>query len=127
MLWCSSVSSTANAASKRFTMTPHANAARWRPRAKPLWTTRATKGLVCGVCLLIAAQYLAGYLFLWWVRADPKMATPLTIVRYGYYYGARADIHRKLWLSSAAGLALVFLGALPAMLPRRRSLHGDAR
>ena len=53
--------------------------------------------------LASAAQYLAGYVFLFWVHADPRTATPLTIARYAYYYGARADIGRKLWVSSTVG------------------------
>jgi type IV secretion system protein VirD4 len=65
--------------------------------------------------------------FLYWVHADPKTATPLTIARYAYYYGARADIGRKLWASSTAGLALVLLPTVIALLPRRASLHGNAR
>ncbi len=108
-------------------MTPHANTARWRPPVRPAGAGRATKGLVISACLVLAAQYLAGYVFLFWVHADPKRASPLTITRYAYYYGARDDIRRKLWLSSAAGLALAIACALPALLPRRRSLHGDAR
>jgi hypothetical protein len=108
-------------------MIPHANTARWRPPAKSAWAGRAVKGLVGAVCLGVAAQYLAGYVFLYWVHADPKTATPLTIARYAYYYGARADIRRKLWMSSTAGLALILFPAILALLPRRASLHGNAR
>jgi len=70
---------------------------------------------------------LAGYVFLYWVHADPKTATPVTIARYAYYYGARAGIHRKLWLSSTAGFVLVLFPAILALLPRKPSLHGNAR
>lgn len=108
-------------------MIPHASAAPWRPPAKAAWVSRTIKGLMAAVGFALAAQYLAGYLFLWWVHADPKTASPLTIARYAYYYGARPDVHRKLWISSAGGLGLVLIPAVLVFWPRPRSLHGDAR
>jgi type IV secretion system protein VirD4 len=108
-------------------MIPHANAARWRPPARSVWALRAVKGVIGVVCLGIAAQYLAGYFFLFWVHADPKTATPLTVARYAYYYGSRQDIHLKLWASSAAGFAVALIPAALALLPKPRRLHGDAR
>ena len=108
-------------------MIPHANAARWRPPARSVWIGRAVKGLIVAVSLGVAAQYLAGYVFLYWVHADPKTATPLTIARYAYYYGARQDIHAKLWVSSTAGLGAVLIPAAIALWPKPRRLHGDAR
>ena len=77
--------------------------------------------------LTIAAQYLAGYMFLFWVHADAKTATPLTLARYAYYYGARADLHRKLWVSAAAGFCLVLIPVVLVLRPKPRALHGEAR
>ncbi|QOJ31415.1 MAG: type IV secretory system conjugative DNA transfer family protein [Gammaproteobacteria bacterium] len=108
-------------------MTLHASAARWRPPARSAWLARTLKGLVVAVCLLIAAQYLAGFVFLQWVRADPKAASPLTVLRYGYYFGEREDIRRKLWVSSGAGLLLAFIPLVIALRPRSPPLHGDAK
>src|SRR5579872_6962094 len=108
MSWCSSGSNTASVASKRSTMIPHANAARSAPPVN-LWALRAIKGLIGALALSVAAQYLAGYLFLYWIHADPKAATPMTIARYAYYYGSRPDIHGKLWVSSAGGLSLLLV------------------
>jgi type IV secretion system protein VirD4 len=105
---------------------PRANTARWRPAARSHWGGRALKGLLIAVCLMVAAQYLSGYAFLYWVHADPRTATPLTIARYAYYFGAREDIHRKLWVCSVAGLALSLIAALLALLPKSRPLHGAA-
>jgi len=79
------------------------------------------------VGVVLAAQYLAGFLFLQWVHSDPKTATPLTVARYGYYFSERKDIRRKLWVSSGAGLALVMLPVILALRPRARALHGSAR
>src|SRR5258708_13601342 len=95
MLRCNSELTTASAASKKSPMIPHANTARWRPAVKPLWVARALKGLIGVLAFGIAAQYLAGYLFLYWIHRDPKTATPLTVARYAYYYGARQVSHTK--------------------------------
>lgn len=81
-------------------------------------------GVIAGIVL---ALYLAGYLFLWWVRADPREASPLTIVRYAYYYGQREDLRQRLAVSSAVAAVLVGGVALIALLPKARSLHGNAR
>jgi len=108
-------------------MTLHASTARWRPPARSAWIGRALKGLVVMMGVLIGAQYLAGFLFLQWVRADPKAASPLTVARYGYYFREREDIRRKLWVSSGAGLALVLIPLVIALRPRSPPLHGDAK
>jgi len=79
------------------------------------------------VCLGVVAQYFAGYVFLYWIHDDPKVATPLTIARYAYYYGERREIREKLWVSSTAGLLAVSLPVILALLPRKPSLHGNAR
>jgi type IV secretion system protein VirD4 len=80
-----------------------------------------------GVVGLLVSQYLAGWLFLAWLHLNPREAGPLTIARYGYYYGARADVRPRLWATSVAGLLLVSVVPLALLLPRRRALHGDAR
>ena len=64
-------------------MTPNANTARWRPRVRSRWVAQACKAILLLVGVLLAAQYLAGFLFLQWVRSDPEVATPLTVARYG--------------------------------------------
>jgi type IV secretion system protein VirD4 len=76
---------------------------------------------------MVLAQYLAGYFFLWSLEENPRTATPLTIARYAYYYGARPDIRRRLIVSSLSATALALLSGLALLLPRGRSLHGDAR
>lgn len=107
-------------------MTQSASAAAWRPPAKP---SRRLSWRVVAVAVagLTASQYLAGFLFLWSVRLDPKGASPITVARYAYYFPDRADVRRKLWLASGGGVAAVLLGGLAVLLPQRRALHGDAR
>ena len=107
-------------------MSPSASAAAWHLPAKPPTRRRLLKAVAVGLAVLAIAQYLAGWFFLWSVRGNPRDATPLTIVRYGYYYGERAPVRSRLIVSSAAGLGLVLASALVIFLPRRRSLHGDA-
>ena len=76
---------------------------------------------------LFLGAYLAGAFFLWSIHADPRRATPLTVTQYGYYYGGRAEVRRRLWGASALALALVCGSLGGCLLPRRRLLHGDAR
>jgi type IV secretion system protein VirD4 len=79
------------------------------------------------VAALLAAAYLAGFFFLWSIHADPRHATPLTVARYGYYYGDRVDVHRRLIGSSVLACALVLFAVSSCLIPRPRPLHGAAR
>ena len=108
-------------------MTPSASAAAWHLPAKPnRWAPRIFKGVTIGFAAMLIAQYLAGFLFLWSVHGNTRGASPLTIARYGYYYGNRADVRSRLIVTSGVGIAVVLACALTILLPRRRSLHGDA-
>lgn len=99
-----------------------------RPAAKaPRAIPSPVKFAALGGIGLVLAQYLAGFLFLWSIHADSRSASPLTIIRYGYYYGDRPVVDHRLWVCSGAGLVLIALTAMPLWLPKRRSLHGDAR
>ena len=92
-------------------------------KSRPTWIKYAALG-VFGVVL---SQYLAGWFFLSWLHLNPRDAGPLTIARYGYYYGTRPEIWSRLWATSIAGVVLVSVVPLALLLPRRRALHGDAR
>ena len=109
-------------------MPPSASAAAWHLPAKPArsWRKTVLKGLALSLAALVIAQYLAGFLFLWSVHASTRDASPLTIARYGYYFGARADVRSRLIVTSALGAVVVMACALTIFLPRRRALHGDA-
>lgn len=108
-------------------MTLRAGVAPWQRPVKRSRFGIAGKLVLGTLAGVILAQYLAGYLFLWWIRADPKEASPLTIARYAYYYGDRVDLRQRLAISSAAGVVLVGAAALIALLPKARALHGNAR
>jgi type IV secretion system protein VirD4 len=108
-------------------MTLHASAALWQQPANSARRALALKIVVGLVGALLVAAYLAGYVLLWSLHLNPRQASPLTVVRYGYYYGDRQEIRRRVLASSAAGGAIVLATALVLVLPRRRSLHGDAR
>ena len=107
-------------------MNPNAGAAAWQKPANS-GASRGLKLALASAAALLAAQYLAGFFFLWWVHSDVRRATPLTIAQYGYYYGDRPTVRHRLWLSSVAGFALVLVTFGARCLPRRPSLHGDAR
>jgi type IV secretion system protein VirD4 len=66
-------------------------------------------------------------LFLWSLRLDPRGATPLTVSQYAYYYGTLSAIRYRLGASLAFAYGVIAICAALAWLPRRRSLHGDAR
>ena len=95
-------------------------------RESPGWS-RALRFAVIGMAAGVAAQYLAGCFFLWSVHGNVRAAGPLTVLRYAYWYGDQMAVRVRLEAASAAGLGLVLLCALAVFLPRRRSLHGDAR
>jgi type IV secretion system protein VirD4 len=107
-------------------MSHTANAVAWAPRSKR-WPGVAGKAIAIAALSIIASQYLAGFLLLAWCRQDVRNARPITIARYAYYYGDIPQVRQRLWVSSAGGLILIALSSLPLLLPRRRSLHGDAR
>lgn len=96
-------------------------------RRGPSGWTRALRFAAIGVAAGVAAQYLAGCFFLWSVHGNVRAAGPLTVLRYAYWYGDHWAVRGRLEAASAAGLGLVLLCALVVFLPRRRSLHGDAR
>ena len=108
-------------------MRPSASAAAWQLPARPTWRRAALRAAAVGLGLIVLTQYLAGYFFLWSVKADPRTASPFTIARYSHYYGSRPDIRARLFASSLGGAAVMLLCGLVFVLPRRRSLHGDAR
>ena len=108
-------------------MTLHASAAPWQPPANSVARTWALKIAVGLAAALLVAAYLSGYVLLWSLHLNPREASPLTIVRYGYYYGDREDIRKKLLASTIAGGAMVLASTLALAWPRRRSLHGDAQ
>jgi type IV secretion system protein VirD4 len=107
-------------------MTPSASVAVSPPaleRSKARWPT-ILGALVAGI---VVSQYLAACLLLASLHRNLSEASPFTIARYGAYYGDRPEVRRKLLLSSLGGCAGVVLVPLAVLLPRRRSLHGDAR
>lgn len=97
--------------------------------ASPPVRRRVGRVRVAGVAAvgLVAVLYLGGYLFLWSMRLDPLQTTPLTLARYLYYYSDRPSVRGRVMASSAVSIGIVAVASLPALWPKRRSLHGDAR
>ena len=108
-------------------MTRAVNAVAWAQPPRAAGRAWVVKALAAVFVALAASQYLAACLLLASLHLDIRSAGPLTLVRYAYYYGDRADVRVRLWLASACGLALVGLCAAAMLMPRRRALHGDAR
>jgi type IV secretion system protein VirD4 len=102
------------------------NAVAW-PAPKPRTERKAATVLALVIVAAALAQYLAGCLLLASLKMDPRSAGPLTVARYALYYGDHAEIRRRIGITSCAGFAIVALCAGAVLLPRRPSLHGDAR
>src|ERR1700730_503104 len=102
--------------------------AHWRPAPKGLaWPRRCLIGVVLAIAAALAAQWLAGDFFLWSFHLPPRRATPLTRPRYAYYYGSVPAIRRRAWVCSALGVGFIVGPCLALVLPKARSLHGDAQ
>jgi type IV secretion system protein VirD4 len=106
---------------------PHANAARSPTLKAPPWVGVILRAVVASIAVLVLAQYLAGLFFLWLSHLSLSAAGPFTVARYAHYYGDRADIQHRVWIASGLGVLTVALCIFPLIVPRQRSLHGDAR
>src|SRR5688500_336061 len=127
-MWsCSSVSTGTSALCGRSGLIRLANEATWQPRTRSSAIGRLTKAIGIVIAAVVLSQYLGAYGFLWSIGADPRSATPLTLARYWYYFSDRPDVRVRLQIASIGGVVLLSLVAIPAVLPRGRSLHGDAR
>src|SRR5207245_3887443 len=107
------------------TLTPSGAVAAW-PRPLNHAPRRLFKAALAVVAALVLASELAGMLLLATLRLDARGATPLTVIRYGYYYADRPAVRRRVIGSCAVALGGVLAAAGLSFLPRRRSLHGEA-
>jgi type IV secretion system protein VirD4 len=82
---------------------------------------------VTALFALLLSQYMSGYLLLWSLKERPLRATPLTILRYAYYYGDQPDVRRRIVVCSGSAVALVLMATAFALWRRPRPLHGEAR
>ena len=62
--------------------------AQWRPAHKGgAWGRRCFIGGFLATLGVVVSQWLAGYFLLWSLHLPPRVATPLTVARYAFYYG----------------------------------------
>jgi type IV secretion system protein VirD4 len=76
---------------------------------------------------VVVALYVSGYLFLWTLKENPREASPLTVIRYAYYYGDRPEVAKRLKICTGFGFGAVALFGALLLIPKKRPLHGDAR
>ena len=88
---------------------------------------KAGKIVVVSLLAITAGLYLSGYFFLFFNHQNPIQTTPLTILKYGYYYGHNPALRKSLIGSSASGFGIIIIFALLPLIPRNRTLHGDAK
>src|SRR5262249_14309059 len=105
---------------------PSGVAAPWA-RAPSRASRRIGKASLIGVAGLLMSAWLGGAVFLASLHEDPPGASPLTLARSASYYGDRQGGRPRVVLSGGAGLHALAVAAAAAFVPRRRSLHGDAR
>ena len=108
-------------------MPPSASIAASRPPVSTGWVAGACKTAGAVIVALAVALYLSGFFFLWLIHLDPRAASPLTVLRFGYYYGNWPRVHEALVRACVGGAGVVLLTWLALVLPRRRPLHGEAR
>ncbi len=108
-------------------MSPLANAPWQAAPNAPSVLARCAVALALIAAGLIASQYLAAYVFLLSFHANPRRATPLTILQYTYYYGRAPVIRRHAMMSSAASIGFVTALGIILVAPKRRPLHGKAQ
>lgn len=108
-------------------MSPSASAAAaWSSPARPARSRLVLYGGI-GVAALVLSQYLAACVFLAWMRLDVRSASPLTIARYAYHYGERAELRVRLISSVVVGVLATLACVVAGLLPRKPALHGEAR
>ena len=88
-----------------------------------------TVAKVAGAAIVgvLGVLYLSGYVFLWTIRGKALSATPVTFMRYAYYYADNLPVRRRLVLSGGVGVVLMGGAFMLAFWPRPKSVHGDAR
>ena len=102
--------------------------AHWRPAHNRVrWGRRCLVGGLLTATAVAASQWLAGYVLLWSLHLSPRLASPLTVARYILYYGNIPTLRQRIWLCSGVGFGFIAVSTLAFMLPRGRSLHGDAQ
>ena len=106
---------------------PPASVVAWRKPAGGKGPGLVAKSLVGAILAVLLALYLGGFLFLYSIRADVRTATPLTLIRYWHYYGDMPRVRERITLDLAIALAVTLATIILTLIPRRRSLHGDAR
>ena len=76
---------------------------------------------------LSLSLWLSGTIYLYFAHLDYHNATPLTVFRYGYFYGR--DKQTQFWLGLSLLLGFVPIG-LPLILkfkPKKPALYGEAK
>ena len=76
---------------------------------------------------LVVSLWISGAIYLYFAHLNYRTATPLTVIRYGYFYGH--DKRTQLWLGLSLLLGFLPIG-LPIILkfkPKKQPLYGEAR
>jgi type IV secretion system protein VirD4 len=97
------------------------------PRLVSGLAARVAGAVFLALAAIAAAQYIAGYFFLWSYHLTPVAATPLTITRYAHFYGDNRPVRQRLIICSCVGFVVVGTAAALGLRRKPRALHGNAR
>ena len=82
--------------------------------------------LLIAVALLLSL-WLSGAVFLYFAHLNVYQATPLTVFRYGYFFGHEKPTQFWLGLSAFIGFMPIALPVILKLKPKRQPLYGEAR
>ncbi len=76
---------------------------------------------------VVLSLYVAGYVLLWTLGLPPTAATPLTWLRYAYWYADSTLLRSRLVGTAVAGVAPLLITVSAVMRPAPPPVHGAAR
>ncbi|MGB0893802.1 MAG: type IV secretory system conjugative DNA transfer family protein [Parashewanella sp.] len=76
---------------------------------------------------VIASLWMCGLVFMWFANLPLSQSSPITLFKYGYYFGSQKATQFYLILSAVVGFApvMAILGA--KFKSKKRPLYGDAK
>ncbi|MBM7070610.1 type IV secretory system conjugative DNA transfer family protein [Shewanella sp. 202IG2-18] len=83
--------------------------------------------LIIAMAGVVLSLWLSGAIYLYFAHLDYHNATPLTVFRYGYFYGHTKQTQFWLGLSVLLGFVPVGLPLILKFKPKKPALYGEAR
>lgn len=91
------------------------------------WARIVLLALAGIITIIVLTLYIAGYFYLWHIGENAAKTTPLTWLQYWFYWGEVGRVKLKLIVCMVLAILLIGAPVITALLPKKRSLHGDAK